>query len=120
MAGTSPAMTKKGKVTMMPETKTAGRAKEAEALRWASNFLCEWRVCANASCRRARSCRGRPYLCGKRNSGALPKGVRYFFEAVLAAKLVGLPFQDFREDMEGREETQAFFAWRKAAAARPR
>jgi hypothetical protein len=120
MAGTSPAMTKKGKVTMMPETKTAGRAKEAEALRWASNFLCEWRVCANASCRRARSCRGRPYLCGKRNSGALPKGVRDFFEAVLAAKLVGLPFEDFREDMEGREETEAFFAWRKAAVARPR
>ena len=38
----------------------------------------------------------------------------------LAAKLVGLPFEDFREDMEGREETEAFFAWRKAAVARPR
>jgi hypothetical protein len=46
--------------------------------------------------------------------------VRDFFEAVLAAKLVGLPFEDFREDMEGREETEAFFAWRKAAVARPR
>ena len=69
---------------------------------------------------RAKSRRGRPYLCGKRNSGALPKGVRDFFEAVLAAKLVGLPFEDFREDMEGREETEAFFAWRKAAVARPR
>ena len=34
--------------------------------------------------------------------------------------MVGLPFEDFREDMEGREETEAFFAWRKAAAASPR
>jgi hypothetical protein len=104
----------------MSETDDSGRAKETEALRWASNFLCEWRVCANAACRRAQTCRGRPYLCGKRNSGALPEGVRDFFTAFLAAKLVGLPFEDFREDMEGREETEAFFAWRKAAHARPR
>ena len=101
----------------MSETDDSGRAKETEALRWASNFLCEWRVCANASCRRARSCRGRPYLCGKRNGGALLKGVRDFFTAFLAARSVGLPFEDFREDMEGREETEAFFAWRKAAGA---
>ena len=43
--------------------------------------------------------------------------MREFFVAVLAAKLVGLPFEDFKEDMEGREETEAFFAWRKAAGA---
>ena len=104
----------------MSETDHTGRAKETDALRWASNFLCEWRVCANASCRRARTCRGRPYLCGKRNSGALPKGVRDFFEAFLAAKLVGLPFEDFKEDMEGREETEAFFAWCKQVSAAPR
>jgi hypothetical protein len=65
----------------MSETDDSGRAKEAEALRWASNFLCLWRVCANAGCRRAQACRGRPYLCGKRNGGALPKGVRDFFTA---------------------------------------
>ena len=56
----------------------------------------------------------------EKRSGALPEGVRGFFELFLAAKLVGLPFEDFREDMEGREETEAFFAWRKAAHARPR
>gem|GEM_PF-2940237 len=46
--------------------------------------------------------------------------MRGFFELFLAAKLVGLPFEDFQEDTEGREETEAFFAWRKAAHARPR
>src|SRR3972149_1860869 len=101
----------------MTETDEANTRSEAEALRWASNFLCLWRICGNAGARRARACRGRPYLCGKRNSGALPKGVRGFFELFLAAKLVGLPFEDFKEDMEGREEAEAFFAWCNAAKA---
>lgn len=104
----------------MSETDDTGTVQEAEALRRTSNMLCLWRLCGNAGCRRSRACRGRAHLCGKRNSGALPKGVRGFFEAFLAAKMVGLSFEDFREDMEGREETEAFFAWRKAAHASPR
>ena len=94
-----------------------GRAKEADALRWASNLLCLWRLCGNAGCRRARACRGRAHLCGKRNVKLLPAPVREFFVAMLAAKWAGLPFEDFREDMEGREETEAFFAWCKSARA---
>jgi len=101
----------------MSETDDTGRAKETEALRRFADLLCLWRLCANPSCRRARSCRGRPYLCGKRNVKLLPAPVREFFMAMLAAKWAGLPFEDFREDMEGREETEAFFAWCKSARA---
>jgi hypothetical protein len=42
---------------------------------------------------------------------------RDFFLSFLAAKYVGVSFEDFRDKMEGREETDAFFAWRKACAA---
>jgi len=74
------------------------------------------RVCGNAACRHARCCRGRAHLCAKRNDGVLPKPVRDFFLSFLAAQYAGLGFEDFRDAMEGRAETKAFFAWRKACA----
>jgi hypothetical protein len=98
----------------------ASRRRVIEDLRRANNFLCLWRVCGNAVCRRARSCRGRAHLCGKRNDGALPPPVRDFFLSFLAAKYAGVSFEDFRDKMEGRDETDAFFAWRRACAARSR
>ena len=101
----------------MSETDDSGESKDVRSLRWASDFCCLWRVCADARCRRARRCRGSANTCADRNYFILPENVREFFVAVLAAKMVGLPFEDFREDMEGREETEAFFAWRKAAGA---
>lgn len=88
--------------------------------RGANDFLCLWRVCGNATCRRARSCRRRAHLCAKRNSGAVPPPVREFFFSFLAAKSVGVDFEDFRDEMEGRDETEAFFAWRSACARSPR
>ena len=36
---------------------------------------------------------------------------RDWFEAFLAAKYAGLPFEDFKDEMDGREETDTFFAW---------
>jgi hypothetical protein len=98
----------------------AARRREIEGLRGANDFLCLWRVCGNAVCRRARSCRGRAQLCAKRNTGAVPPPVREFFLSFLAAKSVGVSFEDFRAEMEGRDETEAFFAWRKACAERQR
>jgi hypothetical protein len=89
-------------------------------LRGAANMLCLWRICANAACRRAGACRGRAHLCGTRNYGALPEGVREFFVGSLAAKSAGLGFEEFKREMKGREETKAFFAWRRAAKASPR
>src|SRR5512144_2397779 len=82
------------------------RRRETCGLRRASDLLCLWRVCGNAICRRARSCRGRAQLCAKRNSGAVPPLVREFFLSFLAAKSVGVTFEDFRDEMEGRDETE--------------
>jgi len=79
-----------------------------------------WRLCANASCRRARCCRGRAHLCAKRNFRAVPEGVRDFFAAFLAAKSAGLSFEAFQSEMEQSEEFMALSAWRRAAEASPR
>jgi hypothetical protein len=102
------------------EDAEAARRHVVESLRRANNLLCLWRVCGSAACRRARCCRGRAHLCAKRNDGLLPKPVRDFFLSFLAAQYAGVCFEDFIDAMEGRDETKAFFAWRKACAARPR
>jgi hypothetical protein len=99
-------------------TETTARGREIEGLRRASDLLCLWRVCGNAVCRRARSCRGRARLCARRNGSAVPPPVREFFLSFLAATSVGVDFEAFREEMEGRDETDAFFAWREACSAR--
>ena len=101
----------------MTETDDTRKGNDAEDLRQAANMLCLWRVCGNAACRRAHSCRGRAHLCAKRNSPALPAPVREFFLSFLAAKWAGVDFEDFKEEMDGRDETEAFFAWRRAADA---
>ena len=96
------------------------RTSKTEALRRYADMLCLWRICANASCRRVRSCRGRAHLCGQRNFPAAPEGVRDFFAAFLAAKQAGLPFEAFKSEMEQSEEFMALSAWRRAAEALPR
>ena len=82
--------------------------------RWAANFCCLWRVCAQARCRRARTCRGHAHTCARRNRDLIPPLVREFFTCVLAAKSVDLPFERFRADMEGTDAARAYFAWRRA------
>jgi hypothetical protein len=82
-------------------------------LRRASDLLCLWRVCGNAACRRAGTCRGRAQSCAKRNLDVVPPKARDFFTAFLAAQWAGLPFEKFRADMDRKEETKAFFAWRR-------
>ena len=93
---------------------------DLEALRSCADMLCLWRLCANAACRRARSCRSRAHLCAQRNFPVAPDGVRDFFEAFLAAKYAGLSFDSFKSEMEQSEELMALSAWRKAAEAAPR
>ena len=104
---------------------TDGDAEEArrrvvESLRRANNLLCLWRLCGSAACRRARCCRDRAHLCAKRNDSLLPKLVNDYFLSFLAAKYAGVSFEDFCDAMEGREETKAFFAWRRACVAHRR
>ena len=104
----------------MASDRTERGTSEAEALRRVADMLCLWRLCANASCRRARRCRGRAHLCAARNFHAVPQGVRDFFLAFLAAKYAGLPFEAFKSKMEQSEEFMALSAWRRAAEAAPR
>lgn len=94
--------------------------KEERSLRWASNHLSLWRVCANAACQRARCCRGRAQTCADRNYFILPKGVRDWFAALLSAKLAKIPWDEFREEMEFSEEAEAYFAWKRAAESKTR
>ena len=100
----------------MIETNDTEKAREMAELRWANNFLCLWRVCGDASCRRARSCRGRAHLCFKRNKDVVPKGARLFFEKLLAAKFVGLPFEEFPRGHGMRGGDQSLF---RLAPCRP-
>jgi hypothetical protein len=90
------------------------------SLRFASDHLSLWRVCANASCRRARCCRGRAATCADRNAAVLPKGVRDWFAAFLSAKLADVPFDEFREEMEFSEELAAYRAWKRLAESKTR
>jgi hypothetical protein len=46
--------------------------------------------------------------------------VREFFFSFLAAKSLGVSFEDFCGEMDGRDETEAFFAWRRACVERQR
>jgi hypothetical protein len=104
----------------MTDTDGPNARNDIEALRRFADMRCLWRLCANPSCRRAQSCRGRAHLCAKRNFGAVPDGAREFFEALLAAKYAGLSFDEFKSEMEQSEELASFSAWRKAAEASPR
>ena len=73
-----------------------------------------WRLCGNASCRRARACRGRPRLCGPANYPLLPDGVRGWFEMLAEAKEEGLSFEEARAWLDGTDEEQAFRDWSAA------
>ena len=60
--------------------------------RFWSNRMDMWFVCANTSCRHARSCRGNPTACFNANFSQLPEGVQDWF--ALLAKFQGddVPF----------------------------
>ena len=94
--------------------------KEERSLRWASNHLSLWRVCANAACRRARRCRGSAFTCADRDACVLPKAVRDWFEELVAAKLAGVSFDEFWEEMEFSEELAAYRAWKRVAEGKTR
>jgi hypothetical protein len=93
---------------------------EEQELRQVSNFLALWRVCGNAACRRAKTCRGRAQLCGRKNSKNVPPSVREFFVAFLAGKRCGISFEEFWEDMEFEPCTRDYFAWRNGHPTRSR
>jgi hypothetical protein len=113
-------MTNKGTKMAKTDVNENVSGNDLEALRRFADLLCLWRLCADASCRRARRCRGRAHLCAKRNFRAVPPGARDFFAAFLAAKYAGVPFETFKEEMADSDEVAALAAWRRAADASPR
>ena len=80
---------KRGRMSERNERK----AKEDRDLRWASNFLCLWRLCRDASCRRARCCRRNAGTCAKRNAGGVLHEAWQFYWDFLTAKAVGVPWE---------------------------
>lgn len=106
-------------VTMTePETK-GGRSVDdlAEPLRLWANVLRIWRLCGNASCLRARACRGNVRACCRRNYPLLPEGVRDWFAALLEAGHEGLSFAELKDYLEGLDEHEDYCAWIAAVRA---
>jgi hypothetical protein len=98
----------------MTQTDTAADTSLDAGMRRWGTVLMLWRLCGNASCRRAHACRGRPRLCGPANYPLLPDGVRGWFEMLAEAKEEGLSFEEARAWLEGSEEEQAFRDWSAA------
>jgi hypothetical protein len=74
-----PGNDEKRSTTRVTKTRAAHAPKsnDAEILRRIAGMLSLWRICGNATCRRAQAYRGRPHRCGKRNVAALPsRGAR--------------------------------------------
>ena len=103
-----------------PDEAETQEEKRDRSLRWASDHLSLWRVCANHACRRARCCRGHAQTCADRNEFILPEGVREWFEAFLSAKIAKVSWEEFWEEMEFSEEAAAYFAWKRLAESETR
>jgi hypothetical protein len=98
-----------------PSTRAAPGLRPGPLRGPARSWLTTVRLTPNADDRLSR--------CAWAQDGEEPKrdkGSRDFFLSFLAAKSVGVSIEDFRDEMEGRDETEAFLAWRKACAARSR
>jgi hypothetical protein len=78
-------------------------------LRWASNMLCLWGLCAKPACRRARQCRSDPESCLKRYEPLVPEAARIAVAAMAEGKRYGLSYDELRA--EGPAEIAAFEDW---------
>ncbi len=79
------------------------------ALRITANLLCLWGLCASASCRRAKGCKGNPGDCVTRYSPLVPEDVRYGVLAIAAAADDGVSDDDMRA--AAAAEIAALEAW---------
>ena len=79
------------------------------ALRITANLLCPWGLCANASCRRAKSCKGKPTDCVTRYAPLVPEDARYGVLAIACAADDGISDEDMRA--AAAAEIAALEAW---------
>jgi hypothetical protein len=93
----------------------------AASLRMVCDFMCLWRLCEQARCRRARRCRGAPRICLGRLSPLVPEEARAFIAGLYELKAEGVPFDQI--GLRLWEEEAALKNWLAALAAatgRPR
>jgi hypothetical protein len=67
-------------------------------LRWMSNLMCLPALCARATCRRARWCRGEPRDCLARYAPLVPEDARQGAKAMVDGRVRGLSFDETREE----------------------
>jgi hypothetical protein len=79
------------------------------ALRITANLLCLWGLCATASCRRAKSCKGKPADCVTRYSPLVPEDARYGVLAIACAADDGISNEEMRA--AAATELAALEAW---------
>src|SRR5687767_13719651 len=87
-----------------------------QALRAWNKILGAWHVCDNASCRRARACRGNASLCGPTNFARLPQGVQDWFCALVIAKQHDLSWDEAMARIARMPEPDAFSVWHESIA----
>lgn len=66
------------------------------ALRITANLLCLWGLCANASCRRAKTCKGKPADCVARYGPLAPEDARFGALATIQGKYDGVSIEEVR------------------------
>jgi hypothetical protein len=66
------------------------------ALRFTANLLCLWGLCANASCRRAKGCKGNPDDCVTRYSPLAPEDARFGALATIQGGRDGASIEEVR------------------------
>ena len=81
------------------------------AMRGWCEFLQVWRLCDDAACQRACTCRGVARPCIKAKFPRLPEGVRIWFEELLAAQCVKVPFEQAFEHLEAIGANAALTDW---------
>ena len=91
--------------------RTARKDSRAEALRDWNRILGLWRVCDKPACRRANACRGNVRACSPVNFAKAPDGVQTWFIGLVAAKEVGLSFDEAMAEIEKTPAAEAFRAW---------
>jgi hypothetical protein len=79
------------------------------ALRWISNVMCLWSMCAKPACRRARKCNGEPRDCLRCYAPLVPEDARAGAEVMLHGVMHRFKFDDLREDAS--EEIDALMEW---------
>jgi hypothetical protein len=86
---------------------------------------CDWldlhHLCANARCRKAKSCRGEPMACLRVGVAQAPESARTFVRLMIEGKELGLSFEEAMDDAE--EFQDGWAAWiaglKAAQAAKP-